>query len=63
MGWFSEWNRRKTLFLFLIMAALMLAAITVGGRVLADEAMVTDFSRKNLFNIPLGQTGWGAICL
>lgn len=48
MGWFSEWNRRKTLFLFLIMAALMLAAITVGGRVLADEAMVTDFSRKNL---------------
>ena len=30
MGWFSEWNRRKTLFLFLIMAALMLAAITVG---------------------------------
>ena len=48
MGWFSEWNRRKTLFLFLIMAALILAAITVGGRVLADEAMVTDFSRKNL---------------
>ena len=60
MGWFSEWNRRKTLFLFLIMAALMLAAITVGGRVLADEAMVTDFSRKNLapcLQYPFG-TDW-----
>ena len=42
------------------MAALMLAAITVGGRVLADEAMVTDFSRKNLapcLQYPFG-TDW-----
>lgn len=48
MGWSVMWNRRKTLLLFLILAALALSAITVGGRVLADEAMVTDFSRKNL---------------
>ena len=52
MGWFTAWNRRKTLFVFLIMAALMLAAITIGGRVLENEAMVTDFSRKNLAPCP-----------
>ena len=29
MGWFTAWNRRKTLFIFLIMAALMLTVITI----------------------------------
>ena len=52
MGWFTAWNRRKTLFIFLIMAALMLTVITIGGRVLENEAMVTDFSRKNLAPCP-----------
>lgn len=32
MGWFTAWNRRKTLFIFLIMAALMLTVITIGGQ-------------------------------
>lgn len=48
MKWFTDWNRRKTLFLFLMAAALVLAAVTIGGHVLAGEAMVTDFSRKNM---------------
>ena len=48
MGWFTAWNRRKTLFIFLIMAALMLTVITIGGRVLENEALATDFTRKNL---------------
>ena len=52
MGWFTAWNRRKTLFIFLIMAALMLTVITIGGRILENEAMVTDFSRKNLAPCP-----------
>ena len=37
MGWFTAWNRRKTLFIFLIMAALMLTVITIGGRVFEIE--------------------------
>lgn len=60
MKWFAAWNRRKTLFLFLITAVLVLAAITIGGSVLANEAMVTDFSRKNLapcMKYPFG-TDW-----
>lgn len=60
MKWFTDWNRRKTLFLFLMAAALVLAAVTIGGHVLAGEAMVTDFSRKNMapcLQYPFG-TDW-----
>lgn len=66
MGWFTAWNRRKTLFIFLIMAALMLTVITIGGRVLENEAMVTDFPGRiwrHVRHIPLGRTGWAGICL
>ena len=48
MTWFYRWNRRKTLFLFLVLSILILAVITAWGHVLAEEALVTDFSRKNL---------------
>lgn len=60
MKWFADWNRRKTLFLFLIIAALLLAAVTAQGHFLAGEAMVTDFSRKNMapcLKYPFG-TDW-----
>lgn len=60
MKWFTDWNRRKTLFLFLMIAALLLAIVTIGGHVFAREAMVTDFSRKNMtpcIQYPFG-TDW-----
>lgn len=40
-------GRQKTLILFL-MALVFLAAITIAGVLFTEEAMVTDFSRKNL---------------
>ncbi len=40
-------GRVRTAFLF-GMAVLFLALITIGGQVFAEEAMITDFSRKNL---------------
>ena len=42
------WNKRKTMLLLAVAAVAVLAAITAAGQWLADEALVTDFSRKNL---------------
>lgn len=55
-----QWNRRKTMAVLLSLAFLVLAVITAAGYLLADKAMVTDFSRKNLapcFKYPFG-TDW-----
>ena len=55
-----QWNRRKTMAVLLLLSFLALAFITAAGYLLADEAMVTDFSRKNLapcLKYPFG-TDW-----
>lgn len=43
-----NWNRRKAMVVLLALAAVLMNVIAVGGQLLAEEAMVTDFSRKNL---------------
>lgn len=56
----NKWNRRKVAAFLAVLSLLMLAAITVAGQLLADAAMVTDFSRKNLapcLSYPFG-TDW-----
>ena len=42
------WNGRKNALLLLAVAALVLCVVTVAGGLLADRAMTTDFTRKNL---------------
>ena len=44
---YSE-NRRQSTILFLIAAAVILAAVTVSGILLEDTGMETDFTRRNL---------------
>ena len=44
----ESWNERKTMLGLAVAAVLALALITAAGQWLADEALVTDFSRKNL---------------
>lgn len=41
-------NRRRTTLWFLLAAVAALAAVTVAGLLLEEQAMVTDFSRKDL---------------
>ncbi|MCC8025868.1 MAG: ABC transporter permease [Clostridium sp.] len=43
-----RWNGRKVMAALMVLSAVLMAAIAVGGQMLAQEAMVTDFSRKNL---------------
>ncbi len=50
-------NRRQTALALLFFALALLCAVTVAGVALADQAMVTDFSRKNL--APCGQFLFG----
>lgn len=50
-------NRRQTALALLLFALALLCAVTVAGVALADQAMVTDFSRKNL--APCGQFLFG----
>ncbi len=50
----------------LAVSVLLLAAIAIAGQVLREQALATDFTRKNLppsLAFPLGQTGWGGTCL
>ena len=44
---YSE-NRRQSTILFLIAAAVILAAVTVSGILLEETGMETDFTRRNL---------------
>ena len=50
-------NRRQTALVLLVLALVLLCAVTAAGVALADQAMVTDFSRKNL--APCGQFLFG----
>ena len=50
-------NRRQTALVLLIFALILLCAVTAAGVALADKAMVTDFTRKNL--APCGQFLFG----
>ena len=50
-------NRRQTALVLLVLALALLCAVTAAGVALADQAMVTDFSRKNL--APCGQCLFG----
>ena len=42
------WNQRKTMLLLMALSVALLAAVTVAGQALEQQALVTDFSRKNL---------------
>ena len=42
------WNQRKTMLLLMAFSVVLLAAVTVAGQALEQQALVTDFSRKNL---------------
>lgn len=44
----NKWNGRKTTALLLMGAAFMVLMITVFGQLWSEEALVTDFSRKNM---------------
>lgn len=58
-GW-GRWNRRQSMVCLMIVSVVILAGITVAGGLLGEEAMVTDFSRKNLtpcLRYPFG-TDW-----
>lgn len=50
-GW-GRWNRRQSMVCLMIVSVVILAGITVAGGLLGEEAMVTDFSRKNLTPCP-----------
>lgn len=44
----QHWNQRQAAVVLLAVSVLLLAGITVAGELLADAALETDFSRKNL---------------
>lgn len=52
-----HWNGRKNALFLLVAAALVLCAVAVAGGLLSGQAMVTDFTRKNL--APCGQFLFG----
>lgn len=43
----KTWNNRQKICLWLVIAVLVLGAVTVAGMALADRAVVTDLTRKN----------------
>ena len=43
-----RWNRRKAMAALLAVSVLLLAAIAIAGQVLREQALATDFTRKNL---------------
>ncbi len=52
-----RWNGRKNALFLLVAAAVVLCAVAVAGGLLSGQAMVTDFTRKNL--APSGQFLFG----
>ena len=55
-----RWNRRKAMAALLAVSVLLLAAIAIAGQVLREQALATDFTRKNLppsLSYPFG-TDW-----
>ena len=52
-----HWNGRKNALFLLVAAAVVLCAVAVAGGLLSGQAMVTDFTRKNL--APGGQFLFG----
>ena len=44
----NHWNGRKNALFLLVTAAVVLCAVAVAGGLLGGQAMVTDFTRKNL---------------
>ncbi|MBM6663740.1 ABC transporter permease [Flavonifractor plautii] len=52
-----HWNGRKNALFLLVAAAVVLCAVAVAGGLLSGQAMVTDFTRKNL--APSGQFLFG----
>lgn len=48
------------------LAVLVIGAVLVAGVCLKEQALTTDFTRKNIapcIQYPLEQTGWAGICL
>jgi peptide/nickel transport system permease protein len=43
-----RWNRRKTMVVLMAVSMIFLASVAILGHIFREEAMVTDFSRKNL---------------
>ena len=43
----KAWNERKKICFTLGAAVLVLVLVTISGMILSDEALVTDFARKN----------------
>ena len=43
----KTWNNRQKICLWLVVAVLVLGAVTVAGMALADRAVATDLTRKN----------------
>ncbi len=60
MKLFPNMNRRRATVIILLISIILLTAITIGGYMYADRAMVTDFSRKDIapcLKYPFG-TDW-----
>lgn len=60
------WNQRKTMLLLMALSVALLAAVTVAGQALEQQALVTDFSRKTCrrpWHTHLVRISWGGICL
>lgn len=56
----QAWNKRKSMVCFMILSIVILAGIAIAGHLLKEQALVTDFSRKNLspcLRYPFG-TDW-----
>lgn len=56
----KNWNRRKTMLLWLVISCVFLVGIAIAGSLCSDAARATDFSRKNLtpcLQYPFG-TDW-----
>ena len=61
-----RWNRRKAMAALLAVSVFLLAAIAIAGQVLREQALATDFTRKNLppsLAYPFGTDWMGGTCL
>lgn len=60
MSGIGAWNRRKSMVCFMVFSMAVLVAVMLAGMLLEEQAMVTDFGRKNLMpclKYPFG-TDW-----
>ena len=59
-------SRRVFMTVLMVCAVFVIGAVLVAGVCLKEQALTTDFTRKNIapvYNILLEPTGWAVICL